>query len=46
MNLRRLAGGIAMLACCGTIAACGSSDDPESTGTSETPASQTQLSGK
>jgi ribose transport system substrate-binding protein len=38
MIWRRLAGGVAMLACCGTIAACGSSDEPESTtGTSETP---------
>ena len=37
MIWRRLAGGVAMLACCGTIAACGSSDEPESTGSSETP---------
>jgi ribose transport system substrate-binding protein len=38
MIWRRLAGGVAMLACCGTIAACGSSDEPESTtGGSETP---------
>ncbi|MBE2317682.1 substrate-binding domain-containing protein [Solirubrobacter sp. CPCC 204708] len=26
-----------MLACCATVAACGSSDDPETTGSSETP---------
>jgi ribose transport system substrate-binding protein len=29
--LRRLAGGIAILACCATVAACGSSDEPEET---------------
>ena len=29
MIWRRLAGGVAMLACCGTIAACGSSDEPD-----------------
>ena len=39
MIWRRLAGGVAMLACCGTIAACGSSDDPadEGNGTAATP---------
>ncbi|MDA0138633.1 substrate-binding domain-containing protein [Solirubrobacter deserti] len=37
MIWRRLAGGVAMLACCATVAACGSSDDPETTGSSETP---------
>ena len=35
--LRRLAGGIAILACCATVAACGSSDEPEETGGTNTP---------
>lgn len=37
MIWRRLATGAAMLACCATVAACGSSDDPETAGGSETP---------
>ena len=37
MIWRRLASGVAVLACAATVAACGSSDDPETTGSSETP---------
>jgi ribose transport system substrate-binding protein len=40
MTWRRLAGPLALLACCATVAACGSTDDPasDSTGTEATPA--------
>ncbi len=42
MTWRRLAGPVALLACCATVAACGTTDDSSSgdkpTGTDSTPA--------
>jgi ribose transport system substrate-binding protein len=38
MTWRRLAGPLALLACCATVAACGSTDEPTDTATEATPA--------
>ncbi len=42
MTLRRLAGPLALLACCATVAACGTTDDSSDTATSDATAAATE----